>query len=98
MEKMMTKLAIVRAGHDKNQVYLIAKEDDKYVYLVNGKTKTMSQPKRKSRKHVQIVKNIPEEVLQVLEKEEQDTNHQVHKALKIYERYIHINETRICNH
>lgn len=33
------EFAIVRAGHDRGQIYMIAKSEDNYVYLVNGETK-----------------------------------------------------------
>ena len=29
-----------KSGHDKNQIYLIKEKDEKFVYLVNGTTRT----------------------------------------------------------
>ena len=48
-------LAKSKAGHDKNQVYVICDVDETYVYLADGKRRTMDHPKKKKIKHVQIV-------------------------------------------
>lgn len=61
------EFAIVKAGHDKGQIYLIAETEGEYVYLVNGGTKPFAKPKKKNRKHIQIIKNIPEETTLIME-------------------------------
>ena len=48
-------LAKSKAGHDKGQLYVIYDVDETYVYLVDGKIRTMDKPKKKKRKHVQII-------------------------------------------
>ena len=40
------------AGHDRGFFYIIADVDDTYVYLVDGKHRLVSKPKRKKKKHV----------------------------------------------
>lgn len=55
---MTGMLASSKAGHDKNNVYVIIREDDAYVYLVDGKIRTMDKPKKKNRKHIQIIKRV----------------------------------------
>lgn len=49
-------LAISKAGHDKNMVYVIIKEEAEYVYLVDGKMRSLDRPKRKNKKHISPVK------------------------------------------
>lgn len=44
------------AGHDKDQIYLIADLDETYVYLVNGTQKTFEHRKKKKRIHVQLIR------------------------------------------
>lgn len=44
-----------KAGHDKAQMYVIKDVDDTYVYLVDGRIRTKDHPKKKKKKHVQIV-------------------------------------------
>lgn len=63
----MMEFAIVRAGHDRGQIYMIAKSEDNYVYLVNGETKPCDKPKKKSKKHIQMIKNIPAEITLIME-------------------------------
>ena len=74
------------SGHDRNQVYLIKEKDDKYVYLVNGTTKKLSAPKKKSLKHIQIIKKIPIEVMDILLGELTDIT--IKKAVKTYKKLI----------
>lgn len=49
-------LARSKAGHDKGQLYLIADIDSAYVYLVDGKNKRLSRPKKKKQKHIQLIR------------------------------------------
>ena len=46
-------LARSLAGHDKNQYFIILKEDGEYVLLVDGIHRTILTPKRKKKKHIQ---------------------------------------------
>ena len=48
-------LARSKAGHDKAKMYIIKEVDDTYVYLVDGRIRTRVHPKKKKKKHVQIV-------------------------------------------
>ena len=60
---MTGMLAISRAGHDKDIIYIIVKADGEYVYLADGKTKSAQNPKRKNRKHIQIIRKVSDESL-----------------------------------
>lgn len=48
-------LAKSKAGHDKGHLYVIYDVDETYVYLVDGQIRTIDKPKKKKRKHVQII-------------------------------------------
>ncbi len=48
-------LARSKAGHDKGHLYMIIKADDAYVYLADGKLRTLANLKKKKRKHIQII-------------------------------------------
>ena len=48
-------LARSKAGHDKAKMYIIKEVDDTYVYLVDGRIRTLVHPKKKKKKHVQNV-------------------------------------------
>ena len=59
---MDIKLAISRSGHDKDNIYVIINEEANLVYLADGKLKPVEKPKRKNRKHIQIIKKLPKEI------------------------------------
>lgn len=48
-------LARSKAGHDAGKVYVITDVDDTYVYLADGRIRTLDRPKKKKKKHVQII-------------------------------------------
>ena len=48
-------LAKSLAGHDEGSIYIIVETDAQYVYLVDGRIRTLDRPKRKKRKHVQVI-------------------------------------------
>lgn len=49
-------LARSQAGHDTGKVYVIIEVDDTYVYLADGRIRTMDSLKKKKKKHVQLMK------------------------------------------
>ena len=48
-------LAKSLAGHDQGQIYVIIAADQEYVYLADGKIRLIEKPKKKKRKHVQLI-------------------------------------------
>lgn len=48
-------LAKSKAGHDKGHLYVITDVNETYVYLVDGKTKSIQKPKKKKLKHIQVI-------------------------------------------
>ena len=48
-------LARSKAGHDKGHVYVILNVEDAYVYLADGSIRTLAKPKKKKKKHVQLI-------------------------------------------
>lgn len=42
------------AGHDKNEVFILIDSDAEYVYIVDGKSRTLEKPKKKNKKHIQL--------------------------------------------
>ena len=83
---MSMEFAKSLSGHDRNQIYLIKEKDEKYVYLVNGTTKTLADPKKKSVKHIQLIKHIPTEVQEVLSGRVTDL--EIKRAVKLYKSII----------
>lgn len=54
---MLGCLAVSKAGHDKDEIYLILREEKEAVYVADGVAKTAASPKKKNKKHIQIIKN-----------------------------------------
>lgn len=48
-------LARSKAGHDAGKIYVIIDTDDAYVYLADGRIRTLGKPKKKKKKHVQLI-------------------------------------------
>lgn len=55
---MIGMLASSKAGHDKNKIYVIIKEEAEYVWLSDGDIREMSHPKKKRKKHIQCIKHF----------------------------------------
>ena len=53
-------LARSRAGHDAGALYVITEADDTYVYLVDGRIRTLDKPKKKKHRHIQIISRTVE--------------------------------------
>ncbi len=51
-------MAISRAGHDKDKIYLIIGEEKEYVFLVDGRKRNFDHPKKKNKKHIQVIKKF----------------------------------------
>lgn len=47
--------AVSTAGHDTGKCYVIINTDSEYVYLVDGRIRTLDHPKKKKVKHVKIL-------------------------------------------
>lgn len=82
---MNVSFAKAKAGHDKGEIYLVVKEEGECVYLVNGRTRTIDKPKRKKRKHIQPIYQLPEEVVGILKQDL--TNEVIKRAIKEYLKY-----------
>ena len=82
----MMEFAKSLSGHDRNQIYLVKEKDEKFVFLVNGTTKPLAAPKKKSLKHVQLIKNIPIEIKEILSGSLTDL--EVKRVVKMYKSII----------
>ncbi len=81
---MTGKMAKSLYGHDAGKVYMIVGEEDGFVYLANGSERTLKCPKKKNKKHIQVIKNIPDEVGKLIRSEICDLN--LKRAIKIYQK------------
>ena len=77
-------LAKSKAGHDKDACYVILKADDLYAWLTDGRLKPIEKPKKKKRKHIQVVYTIPESLKAKLSNKEEIRNEDIKYAIKLY--------------
>ena len=52
---LISDVVVSTADRDMEQLFYVIKVDSQFVYLANGKDRTLEKPKRKKRKHVQKV-------------------------------------------
>lgn len=81
----MIVLAKSLAGHDKNHVYVVIKEETDLVTLVNGRTKTMEHPKVKKKMHVQVIKRLPQKIRDLIEEHSELSDSLVSEILRLYQ-------------
>ena len=88
MEKTLEGLfAISKSGHDKDKLYVIVREDNEYVYVADGKLKLLDNPKKKNKKHIQIIKKKAIEVIAHEAQVRTDSitnNEEIKRAIKLY--------------
>ena len=51
----ISDVVVSTAGRDAGEWFYVIEEDPIYLFLANGKDRTLDKPKRKKRKHVQKV-------------------------------------------
>lgn len=76
-------LAKALAGHDFGKIYVIVGVDEEYVYLVDGKIRTMEKPKKKRKKHVQIIKEMQQTIADKVRNNEKIQNEEIKRIIKL---------------
>lgn len=74
------------AGHDKDNLFIILSESEEYVYLVDGKLRTLEKPKCKKKKHIHIIQRIDETLSKKLIQKEHVTNEDIKYFIRCYKR------------
>lgn len=82
-------LAYSLAGHDKGKIYFIVKEERDYYWLVDGRLRPLENPKKKNKKHVQIIKRnisgtLENDTLQSDIELKSVTNESIKRTIKLY--------------
>lgn len=86
---MIGELATSKAGHDKDRLYMIVGEEGECVYLCDGRLRGVEHPKRKKKKHIQIIHSSAQDTLiqiikQNLPGERDEIDRQIRKTLEDY--------------
>lgn len=86
---MIGELATSKAGHDKERLYMIVGEEGECVYLCDGRLRGVEHPKKKKKKHIQIIHSSAQDTLiqiikQNLPEERDEIDRQIRKTLEDY--------------
>jgi ribosomal protein L14E/L6E/L27E len=77
------QIVFSKCGKDKGKAFIVVSIEEDYVHLVDGKMRTLENPKKKKHKHIQRTKTILEWIKEKLI-EDQLFDHQVKKAIDEY--------------
>ena len=86
---MIGELATSKAGHDKNRLYMTVGEEGECVYLCDGRLRGVEHPKKKKKKHIQIIHSSAQDTLiQIIKHnlpgERDEIDRQIRKTLEDY--------------
>ena len=86
---MLGEFATSKAGHDKDRLYMIVGEEEEWVYLCDGRLRGVEHPKKKKKKHIQIIHSSAQDTLIQLIKhnlpgERDEIDRQIRKTLEDY--------------
>ena len=86
---MIGELATSKAGHDKDRLYMVVGEEGECVYLCDGRLRGVEHPKKKKKKHIQIIQSSAQDTLiqiikQNLPEERDEIDRQIRKTLEYY--------------
>ena len=86
---MIGELATSKAGHDKDRLYMFVGEEGECVYLCDGRLRGVEHPKKKKKKHIQIIHSSAQDTLiqiikQNLPGERDEIDRQIRKTLEDY--------------
>ena len=77
------------AGRDAGKWFYVIKTDDTFLYLANGKDRTLEKPKRKKRKHAEKVLRSETRVAEKLRAGDKVLNSELRRDLAYLSREMH---------
>lgn len=78
--------AVSQAGHDCNEIYVIINSDSEYVYLADGRLRTLDKLKKKKIRHVRIIKTIDQTIAEKISQDRLLINEDIKRAIKLYKK------------
>ena len=84
-DSLVGRFATSKAGHDKDQLYIVVAEEGDFVSLCDGRLKTIDKPKKKRKKHVQMInRKVNDALLQRLYDKEKVLDEEIKYEIKNY--------------
>ena len=88
---IISDVVVSTAGRDRGQWFYVIKEEPMFLYLANGKDRTLDKPKRKKRKHIQKVLRSETRVAQKLRAGDKVLNGELRRDLASLSRAMQAN-------
>ena len=85
-------VVIATAGRDRGKLFYVIEMDAVYLSLVNGKDRTLEQPKRKKRKHVDKVLRSETRVAEKIKQGDKVLNSELRRDLAYLSREMQSND------
>lgn len=73
-----------KSGRDKQRPFIVYDFDDEFVYIIDGDLRKLENPKKKNKKHIQIVNEIDYNIKMKLDENLYLNDADIRKALKAY--------------
>ena len=71
------------AGHDFGELFVVSKiVDEKYCLIIDGKNRTLNEPKLKKKKHLEIVSSAEKELADLFYDSSKINDAKIRKLLK----------------
>ena len=87
----ISDVVVSTAGHDRGEILYVIGMDDQFLYLANGKDRTLDKPKRKKRKHVQKVLRSETRVVEKLIHGDKVLNSELRRDLAFHAKEMQAN-------
>ena len=87
----ISDVVISTAGHDQGELFYVVSMDEQFLYLANGKDRSLDRPKRKKRRHVQKVLRSETRVAAKLNSGDKVLNSELRRDLAYHAREMQAN-------
>ena len=87
----ISDVVVSTAGHDQGELFYVIDMDEQFLYLANGKDRTLDKPKRKKRKHVQKVLRSETRVVEKLNRGDKVLNSELRRDLAFHAKEMQAN-------
>lgn len=78
------QIVFAKAGREKGNAFVVTKVALPYVFLADGKLRTLSKPKKKKVMHIQITNTIDNDINDKITNDSYILDAQIRKTLKKY--------------
>ena len=81
---LIGKVVLSKCGRDKNHYYVIVdKVNDDYYLLSNGSNKTIQMPKKKNKKHLDVLEDVNDEIKSSIMLKDKGSDLKIKRFLKL---------------